>query len=201
MVKNNNNMRTLIEVKTGKTVDTGDFITVNDKQVKLTDLEVPSLIAKGILSFAHSNSSVDINKNVADFSKKELNTPMEPVVKLFDIKNPLLKSILYNWSADCGMDTAEDHHQLISLLWHVYPMSVLEIALKEMSKELEPDADKFPPVVFVFDKTCGKFTKVKAANKDRYNYIAYFTSKHWALYAYSVCKELIDALFNGKQED
>lgn len=193
-------MRTLIEVKTGKTVDTGDFITVNNKQVKLTDLEVPSLIAKGILSFAHSDSSVDINKNTADFSKKELNTS-RPVMKLFDIKNPLLKSILYNWSADCGRETEEEHHQLISLLWSVYPMGVLEIALKEMSKELEPDSDKFPPVVFVFDKTCGKFTTVKAAKKDCYNYIAYFTSKHWALYAYSVCKELIDALFNGKQED
>lgn len=194
-------MRTLIEVKTGKTVDTGDLITVDNKQVKLTDLEVPSLIAKGILSFEHSNSSVDINKNVKDFSKKELDTPIEPIMKLFDIKNPLLKSILYSWSADHGMQTEEDHHQLISLLWNVYPMGVLEIALKEMSKELEPASDKFPPVVFVFDKTCGKFTRVKAANKDRYNYIAYFTSKHWAFYAYSVCKELIDALFHGKQED
>lgn len=194
-------MRTLIEVKTGKTVDTGDLITVNNKQVKLTDLEVPALIAKGILSFGHSNSSVGITKNVKDFSKKELNTPIEPIMKLFDIKNQLLKSILYSWSADCGVQTEEDHHQLISLLWNVYPMGVLEIALKEMSKELEPDSDKFPPEVFVFDKTCGKFTKVKAANKDRYNYIAYFTSKHWAFYAYSVCKELIDTLFNGKQED
>lgn len=194
-------MRTLIEVKTGKTVDTGDFITVDNKQVKLTDLEVPSLIAKGILSFDRNNSSVDINKNVKDFSKKKLNTPTEPIVKLFDIKNQLLKSILYNWSADCGMQTEENHRQLISLLWNVYPMGVLEIALKEMSKELEPDSDKFPPVVFVFDKTCGKFTTVKAAKKDCYNYIAYFTNEHWALYAYSVCKELIDALFNGKQED
>ena len=51
MVKKIQCMKTLIEVKTGKVVDTGDLITVNGKQVKLADLDVPSLIAKGILDF------------------------------------------------------------------------------------------------------------------------------------------------------
>lgn len=188
-------MKTLIEVKTGKVVDTGDLITVNGKQVKLTDLDVPSLIAKGILTFG--NCSIGNSKDSKDLSKKDTNSSSQNqiVIDGITIKNPLLQSILYNWGADQGMHSKEEIHNLISLIWTVYPQGLLSIALKEMSLEMHPDSTKIPPIVYVFNLTCGKMCPVNSESIACYDYIAYFTTGPKAEYAYSICKELIDVLF------
>ena len=66
------------------------------------------------------------------------------------------------WGADQGMHTKEDIHNLISLIWAVYPQSLLSIALKEMSLEMHPDSTKIPPIVYVFNLTCGKMCPVNS---------------------------------------
>jgi hypothetical protein len=93
------------------------------------------------------------------------------------------------------MHTKEDIHNLISLIWAVYPQSLLSIALKEMSLEMHPGLTEIPPIVYVFNLTCGKMCPVNSESIARYDYIAYFTTEQKAEYAYSICKELIDALF------
>lgn len=186
-------MKTLIEVKTGKVVDTGDLITVNGVKQPLKDIDVPKLIADGILAFAQYTSSnhsvVDPVENIEDTTDwGEHEFPM------FEISNPKLKSVFLDWGVNKGYDCEQCILNALYLLWDLHPVSLLQIALKQLSYRLN-DPEEMPETGYIISLGDGKVHQIKASSIKTFDHFAFFDRAEDAVYALRVCKELTDELF------
>lgn len=186
-------MKTLIEIATGNIVDTGDMITVNGVKQPLKDIDVPKLVADGILAFAQYTSpnppAVDPVKdleNTADWGEHEF--PM------FEISNPKLKSVFLDWGVNKGYDCEQCILNALQLLWDLHPVSLLQIALKQLSYRLN-DPEEMPATGYVIGLGDCEIHQIKASSIKTFDHFAFFDRAEDASYALRVCKELTDELF------
>lgn len=206
-------MKTLIETKTGKIVNAGDVITLDGTSHILTDFDVPGLVGRGILTFA-----------CVDTPSKKVNTQPTPKVNETDIpavgtdnctddgtinaivgfNHPKLESIMLNWGYEKQLGTKERIFNTLTIIWYAHPQSLLTIALKELSKEVNEYFTLSPGQVgyalSLLDFSIVPVTHDELVDLDSAS-VAIFDSKEAALYAKEVCQEIIDDLKNGEQED
>ena len=186
-------MKTLIEIATGDVVDTGDLITVNGIKQPLKDIDVPKLIAEGILAFAQYTSP---NPPAAAPVKDIENTANwgEHDVPVFEIDNPKLKAVFLNWGVDKGYDCEQCILNALYLLWDLHPVSLLQIALKQLSYELN-DPTNMPDMGYIISLGDGKIHTIRTDNILTFEHFAFFSCREHAEYALKVCEELTDELF------
>lgn len=186
-------MKILIEIATGNIVDTGDMITVNGVKQPLKDIDVPKLVADGILAFAQSASP---NPSVIEPVKEIENTVDwgEHEVPMLEINNPKLKAVFLNWGVNKGYDSEQCILNALYLLWDLHPVSLLQIALQQLSYELNDPAE-IPEIGYVVSLGDGKIRQIKTSNIKTFRHFAFFDYAEDAAYALEVCKELTDELF------
>ena len=180
-------MKTLIEIATGNVVDTGDMITVDGVKQILKDLDVPKLIAKGILAFAsYSSPSVDEpieNETTEDIEKH--------ILEINDLK---LKSVFLNWGSDKGYCCEQCLMEDLATMWELHPVSLLQIALKQLANELNDPTD-IPDIGYIISLGDGMIHTISTDRILTFEHFAFFSCKEHAEYALTVCEELIDKLF------
>lgn len=206
-------MKTLIETKTGKVVNAGDVITVDGNAHILTDFDVPGLVSRGILTF----SCVDVpsnqthNETVGKTSQADIpavgtdnDIDDVTITAIVGFNHPKLESVMLNWGYEKQLGTKERIFNTLTIMWHVHPQSLLAIALKEISKEVNEYFTLVPGQVG-YALSLLDFSIVPVIHDEPIDLdstlVAIFDSKEAALYAKAVCQEIIDELKNGEQED
>lgn len=187
-------MKTIIEVKTGNTVDTGDIIQVNGQSIRLTDFNIPEYIGKGILTFLQPTTTPVKAKEPTAALEAEPEHKEIPFYDDLQFQNPKLKAIFLNWGVNKGLITESQIMEVVASLWYYHPSSVLSIALKEISLMLEV-FEEAPEIVYTVSLTDGQIKSVKSQNIQYDDYIAVFETIEHAKYACSICKEILDELF------
>lgn len=187
-------MKTIIEVRTGNTVDTGDTIQVNGQLVRLTDFNIPEYIGKGILTFAQPTTTPAKAKEPTAAVEAEPEYKEIPFYDDLQFQNPKLKAIFLNWGVNKGLVTESQIMEVVASLWYYHPSSVLSIALKEISLMLAV-FEEVPEIVYTVSMTDGQIKSVKSQNIKYDDYIAVFETIEQAKYACSICKEILDELF------
>lgn len=180
-------MKTLFEIATGNIVDTGDMITVNGVKQPLKDIDVPKLVADGILSFAQCTPPKSpVVEPVEDIE--------DTIFPMFDIDNPKLKAVFLNWGVNKGYDCEHCILNALHLLWELHPVSLLQIALKQLSYEFN-DPEEMPEIGYIVSLGDGKIHQIKASSIKTFDHFAFFDRAEDAAHALVICKELIDELF------
>lgn len=186
-------MKTLIEIATGNIVDTGDMITVNGVRQPLKDIDVPKLVADGVLAFTQSTSP---NPPVVD-PVEDIEVPAdggEHEFPMFEISNPKLKAVFLDWGANKGYNCEQHILNALYLLWNLHPVSLLQIALKQLSHQLN-DPVELPTTGYIISLGDGKIHQIMTSNIKTFQHFAFFDRAEDAAYALRVCKELTDELF------
>ena len=216
-------MKTLIETKTGRVVNAGDVITLDGTAHILTDFDVPGLVGRGILTFMCDKPSneKDNTKMAGEMYKDNLPTkeidndanlcsvhhdvnPTVIIKQIVGFSHPKLESIMLNWGYEKKLGTKERIFNTLTILWYAHPQSLLAIALKELSKEVNEYFTLSPGQVG-YAISLLDFSIVPVIHDEQVDLdnapVAIFDSKEAALYAKEVCQEIIDELKNGEQED
>lgn len=207
-------MKTLIETKTGRVVNAGDVITLDGTAHILTDFDVPGLVGRGILTFLCDKSSneKDNTKVATEMYKNNIPTkevdndvnPMVMIKQIIGFSHPKLESIMLNWGYEKNLGTKERIFNTLTILWYAHPQSLLAIAMKELSKEVNEYFTLSPGQVG-YALSLLDFSIVPVIHDEQVDLdsapVAIFDSKEAALYAKEVCQEIIDELKNGEQED
>lgn len=207
-------MKTLIETKTGKVVNAGDVITLDGTAHILTDFDVPGLIGRGILTFMcdkpsneKDNTKMDAEMYKNNIPTKEADNDVNPTVMIKQIigfSHPKLESIMLNWGYEKNLETKERIFNTLTIMWYAHPQSLLAIAMKELSKEVNEYFTLSPGQVG-YALSLLDFSIVPVIHDEQVDLdsalVAIFDSKEAALYAKEVCQEIIDELKNGEQED
>lgn len=207
-------MKTLIETKTGKVVNAGDVITLDGTAHILTDFDVPGLVGRGILTFMcdkpsneKDNTKMDAEMYKNNIPTKEVDNdvnPMAIIKQIIGFSHPKLESIMLNWGYEKKLGTKERIFNTLTILWYTHPQSLLAIAMKELSKEVNEYFTLAPGQVG-YALSLLDFSIVPVIYDEPVDLdsalVAIFDSKEAALYAKEVCREIIDELKNGEQED
>ena len=187
-------MKTLIEIATGNVVDTGDMITVNGVEQPLRDIDVPKLIADEVLAFTqYTTPTTPVVEPIAENPEDEVDWG-EHDVPMFEIDNPKLKAVFLNWGVDKGYDCEQCILNALYLLWDLHPVSLLQIALKQLSYELN-DPTNMPDMGYIISLGDGQIHTIRTDNILTFEHFAFFSCREHAEYALRVCKELTDELF------
>lgn len=187
-------MKTLIEIATGNVVDTGDMIAVDGVKQPLKDIDVPKLVAEGILAFAqYTTPTTPVVEPITENSENEVDWG-EHDVPMLEIDNPKLKAVFLNWGVNKGYDCEQGILNALYLLWDLHPVSLLQIALKQLSWELN-DPEEMPETGYVIGLGDGQIHQIKASSIKTFDHFAFFDRAEDAEYALRVCKELTDELF------
>lgn len=185
-------MRTIIEVKTGNVVDTGDTIYIHDNPIVLTDFNIPEYIAKGFLTFAQYVTPS--STTASGFSEAKGTIDDAPFYVTGKFNNPLLHAVFLVWGYNKGLTSEKDIMDAIKLMWTFHAPSVLSVALKTIQEEGEI-LDKAPEIVYTISMTDGKIKTANSAAIKCFDYIACFETEGQAKYAQFLCKEILDELF------
>lgn len=212
-------MKTLIETKTGKVVNAGDVITLDGAAHILTDFDVPGLVGRGILTFMcdKPNNEKDNTKVATEMCKKSISTKEvdndanscptfydsnEAIIRqIVGFSHPKLESIMLNWGYGKKLGTKERIFNTLTIMWYAHPQSLLAIAMKELSKEVNEYFTLAPGQVG-YALSLLDFSIVPVIYDEPVDLdsalVAIFDSKEAALYAKEVCREIIDELKNGE---
>lgn len=206
-------MKTLIETKTGRVVNAGDVITLDGTAHILTDFDVPGLVSRGILTFScvDTPSKKDNTKTTPEVNEGDIpavgtdndidNGTIEAIV---GFNHPKLESVMLNWGYEKKLGTKGRIFNTLTIMWYAHPQSLLAIAMKELSKEVNEYFTLSPGQVG-YALSLLDFSIVPVAHDEPVDLdsalVAIFDSKEAALYAKEVCREIIDELKNGEQED
>lgn len=207
-------MKTLIETKTGRVVNAGDVITLDGTAHILTDFDVPGLVSRGILTFMcdKPNNEKDNTKVSSEMYKNNIPTkevdndanPTAIIKQIIGFSHPKLESIMLNWGYEKKLGTKERIFNTLTIMWYAHPQSLLAIAMKELSKEVNEYFTLSPGQVG-YALSLLDFSIVPVIHDEQVDLdsapVAIFDSKEAALYAKEVCREIIDELKNGEQED
>lgn len=206
-------MKTLIETKTGKVVNAGDVITLDGTAHILTDFDVPELVGRGILTFScvdtpsNQTHSETVGKtNQTDIPDVGTDNDIDDgtIDAIIGFSHPKLESIMLNWGYEKKLGTKERIFNTLTIMWHAHPQSLLAIAMKELSKEINEYFTLVPGQVG-YALSLLDFSIVPVIHDEPVDLdstlVAIFDSKEAALYAKEVCQEIIDELKNGEQED
>lgn len=203
-------MKTLIETKTGKIVNAGDVITVDGNAHILTDFDVPGLVGRGILTFACVDvpSKKDNTKTTPEVNKADIpavgtdrDIDSGTIDAIVGFNHPKLESIMLNWGYEKKLGTKERIFNTLTIMWYSHPQSLLAIALKELSKEVNEYFTLVPGQVG-YALSLLDFSIIPVIHDEPVDLdsapVAIFDSKETALYAKEVCQEIIDELKNGE---
>lgn len=207
-------MKTLIETKTGRVVNAGDVITLDGTAHILTDFDVPGLVGRGILTFMcnkpsneKDNTKVSSKMYKNNIPTKEVDNDVNPtaiIKQIIGFSHPKLESIMLNWGYEKKLGTKERIFNTLTIMWYAHPQSLLAIAMKELSKEVNEYFTLSPGQVG-YALSLLDFSIVPVIHDEPVDLdsapVAIFDSKEAALYAKEVCREIIDELKNGEQED
>lgn len=213
-------MKTLIETKTGKVVNAGDVITLDGTAHILTDFDVPGLVGRGILTFMCDKPSNEKDNTKVSYEMyknyiptKEVDNDANPashdsneaiIHQIIGFSHPKLESIMLNWGYEKKLGTKERIFNTLTIMWYAHPQSLLAIAMKELSKEVNEYFTLSPGQVG-YALSLLDFSIVPVIHDEQVDLdsalVAIFDSKEAALYAKEVCQEIIDELKNGEQED
>jgi hypothetical protein len=199
-------MKTLIETKTGRVVNAGDVITLDGTAHILTDFDVPGLVGRGILTFACVDTSSKKDNTQPTPEVNETDIPAvgadnsmedETINAIVGFNHPKLESVMLNWGYEKKLGTKERIFNTITILWYAHPQSLLAIALKELSKEVNEYFTLSPGQVG-YALSLLDFSIVPVIHDESVDLdsalVAIFDSKEAALYAKEVCQEIIDEL-------
>jgi hypothetical protein len=111
---------------------------------------------------------------------------------------------MLNWGYEKKLETKERIFNTLTIMWYAHPQSLLAIAMKELSKEVNEYFTLSPGQVG-YALSLLDFSIVPVIHDEQVDLdsalVAIFDSKEAALYAKEVCQEIIDELKNGEQED
>lgn len=203
-------MKTLIETKTGRVVNAGDVITLDGTAHILTDFDVPGLVGRGILTFAcvDAPSKKDNTKTAPEVNETDIpavgtdnDIDDKTITAIVGFNHPKLESVMLNWGFEKKLGTKERIFNTLTIMWHAHPQSLLAIAMKELSKEVNEYFTLSPGQVG-YALSLLDFSIVPVVHDELVDLdsalVAIFDSMEAALYAKEVCQEIIDELKDGK---
>lgn len=207
-------MRTLIETKTGKRINTGDVLMLDGSAHILTDFDIPGLVGRGILSFAMETKSPrhDNNERVGETNQKNLhenkhekknnnmgtdndidNCNHKGFIPMFYPQSLNLKKVLLTWGIKMGLKTEEEVIQYASLIKAATPVGFLGVVLRELADEFNMN-DTYQSHEWAFDYANCQIVKVDPQQMLYPENVVMFDSYEVLNQAIRICKELVDEI-------
>lgn len=185
-------MKTLIEVKTGKAVDTGDVITLDGSAHILTDYDVPGLVGRGILTFSTVDTfPTDNTETVREDCEESVSSVDTGTIPVFNPQNFELKLMILNWGHNLGFKTEDEILFAASLIKHSSPVGFLGMVLREFAEVYNNEYDNLPCTMYAFDFTNNAVVEVYPHAMKYPQHVVMFDEISNLEMALEVCEELV----------
>lgn len=153
-------MRKVFVVTTGKAVNNGDIISVEGKNITITDFNIPTLLADGILTF-----DAPIKKSTNETPKQKNTT-----------KHSLFDDLVISWCEKHSIIKKEDRDNLVKILTAANPVGFIGMLLKEAASQINYH-NELLDVMYGFDVTTGKIVAIHTAHMKYPHNIALFENE------------------------